>query len=93
MLLSKEIFLLLLYKGNKKDCMIEFLIVLGVLSILFWISFKVTGALFKACIWLFILLSVALVLLASEVLLCCTLILIPIGKRLFGIGCKVLLFV
>ena len=71
--------------------MIEFLI--GVLSILFWIGFKITGALFKACIWLFILLPVAFVLWAFGLLLCCTLILIPIGKRLFGAGCKVLSFV
>ncbi len=73
--------------------MIEFLIVLGVLSILFWIGFKITGAVFKASVWLFILLPVTIVLWSLGLLLCCTLILIPIGKRLFGIGCKVLSFV
>lgn len=73
--------------------MIEILIVLGVLSMLFWIGFKITGVVFKASIWLFILLPVALVLWSLGLLLCCTLILIPIGKRLFGIGCKVLSFV
>lgn len=70
--------------------MIGFMIAVGILSILFWVAFKITGAVFKACVWLFILLPIALVLWAIGIVCCCTILLIPVGRKLFGAGAKVL---
>lgn len=62
--------------------MLEFIIMLGILSVILWIGYKVTGALFTACIWLFIKVPCAIVIGAFGVVLCITILLIPIG-----IGC------
>ena len=44
-----------------------------------WIGFKLTGALITACLWLLIGLPVSIVMLVLGGLLCCTIILIPLG--------------
>jgi len=44
-----------------------------------WIGFKLTGALITACLWLMIGLPVSIVMLVLGGLLCCTIILIPLG--------------
>ena len=44
-----------------------------------WIGFKLTGAILTACVWLMIGLPVSMVLLALGLVLCCTIILIPLG--------------
>ena len=54
------------------------------LSVLFtvfllWIGFKLTGAILTACLWLMIGLPVSLVMLTLGGILCCTVILIPLG--------------
>ena len=46
---------------------------------LLWIGFKLTGALITACLWLMIGLPVSIVMLVLGGLLCCTIILIPLG--------------
>lgn len=46
---------------------------------LLWIGFKLTGALITACLWLMIGLPVSIVMLVLGGLLCCTVILIPLG--------------
>lgn len=70
--------------------MFEFIVGIGVLCVLFFVGYKVTGALFKALIWLCILLPIALFLWGIAILCCCTLILIPIGMKLFSIGSRVI---
>ena len=47
--------------------------------LLLWIGFKLTGALITACLWLMIGLPVSLVMLVLGGILCCTIILIPVG--------------
>lgn len=70
--------------------MFEFVVGIGIVCVLFFVGYKVTGALFKTLIWLCILLPIALVLWGIAILCCCTLVLIPIGVKLFGVGSKVL---
>ena len=62
--------------------MLGFIIMLGVLSLTLWIGYKITGALFTACVWLFIKIPCAIVIGAFGLVLCITILLIPIG-----IGC------
>ena len=71
--------------------MITFMICLALLAVLFWVGFAVTGALLKACLWLFILLPIGVVLCVLGAVLCCTLILIPVGAKVFMAGIHVLL--
>lgn len=71
--------------------MLTFMICLAILAVLFWLGFSITGALLKACLWLFILLPIGLVLCVMGLALCCTLILIPIGAKLFKAGLHVIL--
>ena len=71
--------------------MFEMIVAMGVLSILFFVGYKITGALFKALIWLCILLPLAVVIWGLALLCCCTLILIPIGVKLFKVGCNILI--
>ena len=61
-----------------------------ILMFLFWIGFMITGAILKTIIWLFLALPVALFLWACGLTFCCTLILIPVGLRLFWTGFRVL---
>lgn len=71
--------------------MIEFILVLGILSLFFGGAYLITGALLKAIIWLCVLVPVTLVLWGIGLVCCCTLILIPVGLKLFSAGCRVLL--
>ncbi len=70
--------------------MFTFIICLAILSILFWMGFKITGAVLKALMWLFILVPLAVGIWGFALLCCCTLILIPIGIRLFVAGVRVI---
>lgn len=71
--------------------MIEFILVLMILSLFFGGAYFITGALLKAVIWLCVLVPIALFLWGIGLACCCTLILIPIGLKLFTAGCRVLL--
>lgn len=71
--------------------MLEFIIVLGILSLFFGGAYIITGALLKAVIWLCVLVPIALFLWGIALVCCCTLILIPVGIKLFTAGCRVLL--
>ena len=71
--------------------MIETILVFGILSLFFFGAYQITGAIFKALIWLVILVPIAIVIWAIGLACCCTLILIPVGLKLFVAGCKVLL--
>ncbi|MBE5935877.1 MAG: hypothetical protein E7262_08835 [Lachnospiraceae bacterium] len=69
------------------------LLSLFIIGILLWVGFIITGAFFKAIIWLFIQLPIALILWDLGVACCCTLILIPVGVKLFGVGGRVVSYV
>lgn len=71
--------------------MITILICLIILAALFGIAFKLTGALLKACLWVVVCLPIGLVLLCLALICCCTLILIPIGIKLFQAGLHVII--
>ena len=71
--------------------MIEFILVLGMFSVFFFVAYKVTGAIQKALIWLFVLVPIAILLWVVALVCCCTILLIPVGIKLFTAGCRVLL--
>lgn len=71
--------------------MIIILICLLILTALFGVAFKLTGALLKAFFWLFICLPVGLILWVLGILCCCTLLLIPVGIILFKAGAHVII--
>ena len=71
--------------------MITLLICLFLITGLFGLAFKITGALLKACIWMIIFLPVGLVLLCLGLVCCCTLILIPVGIGLFKAGARTII--
>ena len=67
------------------------ILILALLTFLLGLAFKLTGAVLKAVLWVFIFLPIALVLWALAVVCCCTLILIPVGVFLFKAGMKLLI--
>lgn len=70
--------------------MIEFLVGLGFLTFMLWLGFKLTGALLTACIWAFIKLPLGLCAWGLGLILCCTIIMIPVGIWLFKTGFKLI---
>lgn len=68
----------------------EIIIALAILMVLFWVGFKVTGALLSAFIWLAIKLPIAIVIFCLGLTCCATLLLIPIGIKLFKVAGDVL---
>ena len=70
--------------------MVEIIIVLAVLTLLFWLGFHITGALLSAAIWLFIKLQVALILGCLGLVCCITILLIPLGGKCFKVAIEVL---
>ena len=67
------------------------ILILALLTFLLGLAFKLTGAVLKAVLWVFIFLPIALVLWALAVVCCCTLIVIPGGVFLFKAGMKLLI--
>ena len=67
------------------------IICLAILSGLFWVGLTITGAMLTAFVWLFIKLPVALLIWLLAIACCCTLILIPVGIKLFAAGGKIIL--
>lgn len=59
--------------------MISFMLAILCMGFLFWLGFKLTGAIITACLWLIIGLPLSLVMLVLGCALCCTIILIPLG--------------
>ncbi len=66
-------------------------VILLVLFVLFWVGLKITGAILAAFFWLFIRLPLALFIWALGICFVCTLLLIPIGVRVFRLGTRVIL--
>lgn len=50
------------YIMERRKIMISFILCLLLLTILFGIAYKITGAILKACVWLLILLPIGLIL-------------------------------
>lgn len=71
--------------------MFTFMITMAILTALLWLGFKLTGAMLKACIWLFILVPLAFGIWGIALICCCTLILIPVGIKLFAAGIRVII--
>ena len=71
--------------------MFAFIVWMVILWGMLWLGFKMTGAMLKACIWLFILVPLAVGIWGVALLCCCTLILIPVGIRLFVAGMRVII--
>ena len=59
---------------------------LFILFVLFWLGFKITGALLSAILWVVIKLPLAFFFWIVGICLCFTIILIPIGKSLIKAG-------
>ncbi|MBR2402819.1 MAG: hypothetical protein IKB01_08660 [Lachnospiraceae bacterium] len=57
---------------------------------MFWIGFHITGALLSAAIWLFIRLPLALIIGCLGLVLCITIVLIPLGIKCFKLAFKIL---
>ena len=71
--------------------MVTFLICLAIITVLFGVAFKITGALLKACLWVIIFLPVGLLLLSLGIAFCCTIILIPVGIGIMKAGMRVII--
>ena len=69
--------------------MVEIIIVLAVLTLLFWLGFHIAGALLSA-MWLFIKLPFALILGCLGLVCCITILLIPLGGKCFKFAFEVL---
>lgn len=68
----------------------EIIIVLAVLTFLFWLGFSITGALLSACIWLIIKLPIAVIVFSIGLACCITILLIPLGFRCFKLAGRIL---
>ena len=76
---------------SEEKNMISVLLCLLLLTGLFGIAYKITGAILKACVWLLILLPIGLILMCVGVIFCCTIILIPVGIGIIKTGIRVIL--
>ena len=69
----------------------EFILILVLLAILCRIGFAVTGALLSMAVWVVVRLPLALIVYATGVGLCVTILLFPLGLKCFKLGTKILL--
>ena len=76
------------YIMERRKIMISFILCLLLLTILFGIAYKITGAILKACVWL---LPIGLILSGVGVIFCCTIILIPVGIGIIKAGIRMIL--
>ena len=71
--------------------MVTFLICLAIITVLFGVAFKITGALLKACLWVIIFLPVGLLLLSLGIAFFFFFILIPVGIGIMKAGMRVII--
>lgn len=71
--------------------MIVFFACLILITGLLGLAFKLTGALLKACLWLFIFVPVSIVLFVVGLVCCCTLLFIPVGIALLKQGARLII--
>ena len=79
------------YIMERRKIMISFILCLLLLTILFGIAYKITGAILKACVWQLILLPIGLILSGVGEIFCCTIILIPVGIGIIKAGIRMIL--
>lgn len=65
-------------------------LLISLLCLVLKLVFKLTGALVSLAFWIFVKLPVGVLLVVLGIVLCCTLLLIPIGKRVFQSGIKMI---
>ena len=70
--------------------MLELFLILILLTGLFWLGFHITGALLSAAFWVLIRLPLAVVLFALGLACCVTLLLIPVGIKLWKLALRVI---
>ena len=70
--------------------MLEIIIYLGILTIIFWLCYKFTSAMFLILFWVFIKLPFAILLAFLGVVFCITILLIPVGKGCFNLAWELL---
>lgn len=70
--------------------MLEIIIGLAILTFMFWVGFHITGALLSAVIWLFIKLPLALLIGCLGLILCVTILLIPLGIKCIKLAWSIL---
>lgn len=70
--------------------MLEIIIGLAILTFMFWLAFHITGALLSAAIWLFIKLPLFVLIGSLGLILCVTIILIPVGIKCFKLAWNIL---
>lgn len=75
---------------RKDDRIIELLIILAVLTLLFWLGFHIAGALLSTAIWLFIKLPFAIILGGLGMVCYVTILLILLGGKCFKLRWKFL---
>ena len=68
----------------------ELIALLAILTFMFWFAFKITGAVLSAVIWLVIKLPIAMIIFCLGIVCCATLLLIPVGIKLFKLAGTVL---
>ncbi len=75
---------------ERRQIMLQIIIILALLTFLFWLGFHITGALLSAAVWLLIKLPIALLIGCLGLVLCITILLIPLGMKCFKFAFRVL---
>jgi len=70
--------------------MIEIIVVLALLTLLFWLGYHITGALLTAAVWLFIKLPFTCIMWMLGCVCCVTILLIPLGLKCFKFGWRII---
>lgn len=71
--------------------MITAILTLLIVCFLFWLGYKITGALISAIIWICVKLPLGIILITLGILLCITILGIPLGKALCSSGFKLII--
>ena len=72
--------------------MLGIIITLALVTFLFWLGYRITGAILSAVIWLCIKVPFAIILCCIGILCCVTLLLIPIGWKCIKYAWKVIFY-
>ncbi len=71
--------------------MITLFLLLLFICCLIGVGIHLTGALLMALVWIFIRLPLSIVFLSVGIVLCCTIILIPVGVMMIKGGCRLMM--
>lgn len=70
--------------------MIEIIVILALLTFIFWFGFHFTWALLSLTIWMFVKLPLAVLMTCIGLICCVTILLIPIGGKCFSFAGSIL---